>query len=86
MRIVDQGTRIIMNIFRVNLFSFFPSFFEILLLCTLMFRTFSSSHELFTLTPLIAFTVCKISINTTMGRIRTKVNGVENEASSKLTD
>lgn len=85
-RIVDRGTRSIMTIFRAVIFSFFPSFFELLLVCTVLFRSFSPTYVLVTLATFAAFTAWTLSINTVMGRIRAQMNGVENEASAKLTD
>lgn len=85
-RVIDRGTRAIMTIFRAMVFSFFPSFFELVLVCTVLFTKFSAAYAAVTLLTFAAFTTWTLSINNTMSLIRQRLNSAENEASAKLTD
>lgn len=85
-RVVDRGTRSVMVLFRAILFSFFPSFFELLLVCAVLFTRFSRAYVAVTLITFLAFTAWTLSINNEMSRMRAQLNTAENEASAKLTD
>lgn len=85
-RVIDRGTRSIMTIFRAMLFSFFPSFFELMLVCCVLFSQFSFSYVLVTLLMFTVFTLWTLTINNEMSLMRSEMNAVENEASAKLTD
>lgn len=85
-RVVDRGTRSVIVLFRAILFSFFPSFFELLLVCAVLFSRFSRAYVAITLITFFAFTAWTLSINNEMSRMRAQLNLAENEASAKLTD
>lgn len=85
-RVIDRGTRSVMTIFRAFLFSFFPSFFELALVCTVLFTRFSSAYVLIVMLTFLAFSLWTFSINDKMSEIRAEMNATENEASAKLTD
>lgn len=85
-RVVDRGTRSVIVLFRAILFSFFPSFFELLLVCAVLFSRFSRAYVAITLITFFAFTAWTLSINNEMSRMRSQLNLAENEASAKLTD
>lgn len=85
-RVVDRGTRSVMTIFRAMVFSFFPSFFELILVCAVLFARFSATYVLVTLATFAAFTAWTLIVNDRLGRVRSRLNAAENEASAKLTD
>lgn len=85
-RVVDRGTRSIMTIFRAVIFSFFPSFFELILVCTVLFTRFSAIYVAVTLATFAAFTGWTFAVNNKLSRERANLNSAEDEASAKLTD
>lgn len=85
-RVIDRGTRSVMVIFRAILFSFFPSFFELLLVCAVLFTRFSAAYVGVTIATFLAFTMWTLSVNDKMSRVRAQLNATENDASAKLTD
>ena len=85
-RVVDRGTRSVMTIFRALLFSFLPTFFELVLVCVVLFARFSIGYVGIVLATFAAFTAWTLSINDVMGRVRADMNAAENEASARLTD
>lgn len=85
-RVVDRGTRSVLTIFRGLLFAFLPTLFELVLVCSVLFTTFSGWYVIITLCTFVAFLSYTFSINNRMGALRASMNTVENEASAKLTD
>lgn len=85
-RIVDRGTRSVLTIFRGMLFAFAPSLFELTLVCIVLFKRFSPVYVLVTIATFLAFIGWTLLINDRLGRVRSQMNAVENEASAKLTD
>ena len=85
-RIVDRGTRSVMTIFRGLIFSFLPTIFELILVCAVMFRTFTPWYAMVTIATFAAYVWWTLYINDRLGQLRAEMNLVENEASSKLTD
>lgn len=85
-RVVDRGTRSVMTLFRAILFSFFPSFFELLLVCVVLFSRFSQAYVAITIITFLTFTAWTLTVNNEMSRMRAQLNMAENEASAKLTD
>lgn len=85
-RIVDRGTRSVLTIFRGLLFAFTPSLFELVLVCAVLLKTFSAWYAGVTLVTFIGFVAWTLFINDELGRLRSELNSVENEASAKLTD
>lgn len=85
-RMVDRGTRSVMTIFRALVFSFMPTFFELMLVLSVLFTRFSYVYVIITCVTFLVFTGWTLHINEEMGQTRSEMNAVENEASARLTD
>eukprot|EP00871_Galdieria_phlegrea_P000677 jgi/Galph1/160/GphlegSOOS_G4957.1 len=85
-RIVDRGTKSIMMILRALIFSFLPSFFELLLVCSILSIRFTWHLSAITVICFITYVVYTVGINNRMARVRRLMNVVDNEGSAKLSE
>lgn len=85
-RVIDRGTRSVLTIFRALVFAFFPTLFELVLVCGVLLKTFSYTFVLVTVVAFVAFIWWTLSVNDRLSRARAETNEVENDASAKLTD
>lgn len=85
-RVVDRGTKSVMTIFRALMFAFFPTLFELTLVCILLVREFSPVYAAITIVTFVAFIAWTLHVNDGLGAVRDQMNAVENEASGNLAD
>ena len=85
-RIVDRGTRSVAMVFRALLFTFIPTIIELVLVCVLLWRTFSPlccATVLCTFTMYVSFTM---HMSTRAAVIRKQVNYIDNLCSGKVVE
>lgn len=85
-RIVDRGTRSILTILRGVLFSFLPTILELILVCCVLFTSFSGWYVVATMITFALYLKYTFVLNNRMGLLRKDMNAVENETSAKITD
>lgn len=85
-RVVDRGTRSVLTIFRGLIFAFMPTLFELLLVCGVLVARFSIWYVSVVLVTFALFIWWTLLVNDKLGKVRMKMNSVENDASAKLTD
>ena len=77
-RIVDRGTRSVAMVFRALLFTFIPTIIELVLVCYLLWRSFSPICCGMILLTFLCYTMFTMKMSTAAAVIRKKVNKKRN--------
>lgn len=85
-RIVERGTRSIAMTFRAVVFTFLPTFVELVLVCWLLSKALSPSVSLIVLLTFGIYGIYTVHVTTLAAEKRRQVNTLENLTTSKTVD
>jgi ABC transporter ATM len=85
-RILDRAQRSVVNIFRAVVFTFVPTFVELLLVCGLLATKVSPSVAGIVALTFVAYVTYTVQITTRAAESRKEVNKLENLATGKAVD
>ena len=85
-RILDRAQRNVVNIFRAVVFTFIPTFVELILVCGLLATRVSSKVAGVVLLTFAAYVACTVQITWRAAESRKEVNKLENLATGKAVD